>query len=816
MKTPIDRQLWERLEPVLDHLLELPAEEVPAALDALGGREPELRREAERWLVAEARTGTLLGAPAGQRLLSLLVAEEAERAGPALQETRPSRVGEEVGPYRLEALLGAGGMGEVYRARDVRLGRTVAIKVLPQLGRLGSEARRRFEREARATAALDHPNLCTLHDLGETEEGHPYLVMAHYRGETLAERLRRGRLEVEEALDITLQVARALEVAHGAGIVHRDIKPANLMLVEGRGVKVLDFGVATLSDETALTRSGTSPGTPAYMSPEQIEGRGVGPASDLWSLGVVLWEMLVGERPFHGDSTMAVLYAITHHAPESLAARRSDLPADLVELVERALEKNPAARWSDAGTLCQALDTLRHPEAVTGLPPGSPQSRAQEAAPTNRWLLALGALLLVLALGWRVVQARWTEPAPTTSSSADGKITPDEAPPAVDTPFQHYRRGEELLAHYYLPDQEVLAAETFQRALALDPDHAPSLAGLALAHWRRYRRTRDIAWLEQAAGSARRALELEPQLSLAAVAMGWVELAKGQTETARTRFEELLRRDPGNADALRGLGGALARQGDAEGAEDAYRRAVGARPEDPELHSLLGSRLYRRGDYGAAEASFRRALELADDFQPAYKNLAACLHMMGRFAEASTMLQRALQINPEASIFNNLGTLYFFQGLFPQAANAFESAIELGANNPLIWANLGDALRQISDSKETSDRAYRTALALLSEETDSAEAQDNRAFEAEIAAKTGEIERARHLLSGFDPSTADLDELFNAAQASEILGERGQAIHYLGLALAGGYPAREVRLEPDFASLRLDPRFPPLLADGAE
>ena len=818
MEITVNRELWRRLEPILDELLELPPEEVPAALDALETRDPELRSEAERWLVAEARAGTLLDTPAGE-LLALMLdpsdgdpdSENARHGHSPLDETRPSRVGERLGPYRLESLLGAGGMGEVYRAEDPRLGRTVAIKVLPQQF-AGREARQRFEREARATAALDHPNLCTLHDLGETDDGRPYLVMAHYRGETLAERLERGPLGIEEALDIALQVTRALEVAHAAGVVHRDIKPANLMLAEGLGVKVLDFGVATLLGETALTRTGTSPGTPAYMSPEQIEGEGVGPATDLWSLGVVLWEMLAGSRPFRGQNAMGVLYAITHHPPDSLTTRRPEVAPELVAVVERMLEKDPAVRWGDATALRQALEALRRPDAVTGLGGRETKPSPRPPGSRRRWIAGLAVVLATLGIaGWLVPRMGR---GPSISSPADDGAEDDRPTPPL-TPFQLYRQGEELLTRYYLPDQELRAAESFRQALALDPDHAPALAGLALAHWRRYRRTRDRAYIEQAMGNAQRALEVAPQLSMAAVAMGLAELDDGHTETAKERFEELVRRDPDNADAHRGLGAALARLGDAAGAEAAYRRAVELRPDDPELHSLLGSRLYRRGDYLAAEAAYRQAVERAEDFQPGWKNLAASLHMQGRFAEASSALQRALEVSPEATIYNNLGTLYFFQGLFPQSVEAFEKAIELGANRSLIWANLGDARRRLPDSEEAAVQAYRTALALLREDTANPDDFDRRAFEAEIAAKAGETSTARALLTGLAPEGAEPRSLFNAAQAAEVLGQRDRALDWLGRALRAGYSAREVRLEPDFAELRQDPRFPPLLASAA-
>lgn len=315
-----------------------------------------------------------------------------ERSRLSLESTNATGFsGRIVAHYRILEQIGGGGMGVVYKAEDQRLGRTVALKFLPLALSAEAEAKERFLEEARAASALDHPNICTIHEVGETEDGRLYLSMPCYDGETLRGRLDRGPVPLGEALDIARQTALGLAKAHRQGIVHRDIKPANLMVTADGVVKILDFGVAKLVGAAVAAGPGPLIGTPAYMSPEQARGESVDGRADLWSLGVILYEMLAGRRAVRGDSTQAILYNLHWEAPEPLAEQRPDLPVEVTGIVDRLLEKDPEKRYATAGEVLADLQRLI-------LPDRGRESGEEEGPPVRRrrWLAA-GLLALLLA-----------------------------------------------------------------------------------------------------------------------------------------------------------------------------------------------------------------------------------------------------------------------------------------------------------------------------------------------------------------------------------------------------------------------------------
>src|SRR6185436_15446659 len=263
---------------------------------------------------------------------------------------------EAIGHYRIVSLIGEGGMGEVYLADDSRLGRRVAIKMLSETVSRDPDAKRRMLREARAVAALDHPNVCTIHEVGE-HEGRPFIVMQYIEGETLFERMQRTRLSLPESLEIALQVAAALDEAHSHGVVHRDIKTLNIMLTPRGQVKVLDFGLARLeagsesSTDVLVTKPGTVTGTAPYMSPEQLRGVPIDGRSDIFSFGVVLYEMAMGKRPFDRENAISTITAILFEEPPPV----DEDFALLAPILRRALAKEPSKRYATAALLLEDL-----------------------------------------------------------------------------------------------------------------------------------------------------------------------------------------------------------------------------------------------------------------------------------------------------------------------------------------------------------------------------------------------------------------------------------------------------------------------------
>ncbi|MEQ9103355.1 MAG: protein kinase [Rhodothermales bacterium] len=273
----------------------------------------------------------------------------------ALLSSPEMPAGTTVAHYRIQSHIGDGGMGAVYKAEDTRLGRTVALKFL---GGVDARARDRFVREAQSASALDHPNICTIFEIGDAD-GRAYIAMACYEGQTLRALIDRGPLDVDSAMDIARQAASGLAAAHTKGIVHRDIKPENLMILPDGRVIILDFGLAKGQTDATVTQEGTVMGTAAYMSPEQATGRAVDYRSDIWSLGAVLYEMLAGDRPFPGAYPQAVLYGILNADPEPLSGRRAGLPLQLVDVVDRMLQKEPDQRFPRLQDMMDALQAVR-------------------------------------------------------------------------------------------------------------------------------------------------------------------------------------------------------------------------------------------------------------------------------------------------------------------------------------------------------------------------------------------------------------------------------------------------------------------------
>ncbi len=305
-------------------------------------------------------------------------------------------IGKIISHYKIIEKLGGGGMGVVYKAEDTKLKRLVALKFLPLDLTRDEEAKERFVHEAQAASALDHPNICAIHEIDENEDGRIFICLAYYEGETLKKKVASGQLSVASAIDIAMQTAQGLARAHEAGITHRDIKPANLMITNRGEVKIVDFGLAKLVGRTQLTKAGMTVGTVAYMSPEQTRGTEVDHRTDIWALGVVLYEMISGQLPFKGEYEQAVVYSILNEEPKPLIPTRQDTPMELQGIVTKALAKDRAERYQHVEEI---LADLKHiSRASESRPVGTTKTRR----PNRKRVLLYGSIasfLILLVVG---------------------------------------------------------------------------------------------------------------------------------------------------------------------------------------------------------------------------------------------------------------------------------------------------------------------------------------------------------------------------------------------------------------------------------
>ncbi|MCH8022039.1 serine/threonine protein kinase, partial [candidate division KSB1 bacterium] len=312
-------------------------------------------------------------------------------------------VGKTISHYKILEKLGGGGMGVVYKAEDTKLKRTVALKFLPQDLSRDDESKERFIHEAQAASALDHNNICTIYEIDETKpapgepgDGQMFIAMACYDGETLKKKIEGGPLKLEDAIDISLQISEGLSKAHEKEIVHRDLKPANVMLTKDGVVKILDFGLAKLRGQTKLTKVGTTLGTAPYMSPEQARGEEVDNRTDVFSLGVLLYEMLTGQLPFKGDYHEAIIYSILNEDQEPITGLRTGVPMELERIVNKCLEKEPSSRYQQTNELAVDLQKVKKELATKDSIAKSADSIVVPKKRVNQLSIGVGVVVILL------------------------------------------------------------------------------------------------------------------------------------------------------------------------------------------------------------------------------------------------------------------------------------------------------------------------------------------------------------------------------------------------------------------------------------
>jgi serine/threonine protein kinase/Flp pilus assembly protein TadD len=660
--------------------------------------------------------------------------------------------GKTISHYRILEKLGEGGMGVVYRAEDTRLGRAVAIKVLPQHLGGDDEAKRRFIQEAKAASTLDHPNICTIHEIDETKDGQIFMVMALCEGHTVREMLARGPLDLVRAVDIAIGVARGLERAHERGIVHRDIKPANIMVAGDGAVKIMDFGIAKLAGEATITRKGSSIGTVAYMSPEQTSGKAVDQRTDIWSLGVVLYEMLTGQRPFGGDYDQAVMYAIMNEEPKPPSALRRDVPGELERIVMKAMTKSPAERYRSAGDMRAALESCARTIAAgaDSAPPatGTEQRRLPSIAvlpfkdmspeKDQDYLCEgiaeelLNALVQIegLRVAARTSSAQFKDKAVNVQaigrelgvqSVLEGSVRKSGDRLRITAQLINVEDGYHLFSEKYdraagdifaIQDEISLAIVDKLKVRLLRDERSKLVKRHTESEeaYRLYLQGRYF-WNRRHEGGVQKGLEyfqktiaIDPDYALPYSGMadcyfslGFFDYlapkeAFGKCKKAALKAVEL---DPDLAEAHASLGNAFFYfDWEYPAAEAEFRRAIGLNPNYAAVHYFYGMFLTAAGRFDDAVAQERRAMEL-DPIQPVIRAaLAFTLRLADRNDEAIATGRASIEFDPNFFVsWLNLGQSYALIGKFADGEDAIRKADDLtGGTSTLILGVLGHVL----------------------------------------------------------------------------------------------------------------------------
>jgi serine/threonine-protein kinase len=707
--------------------------------------------------------------------------------------------GHRIGAYEIVGLLGAGGMGEVYRARDTRLGRRVAIKIISKEFATDPTAAARLDREALLTSSLNHPNIVTVHDVGE-ENGQPYIVMEFVEGQSLHALLSSGRLKPSRAIEIASQVAEGLASAHAAGVVHRDLKPHNIMVTDDGRAKIVDFGVGKLhataahaEDVTTLAADLTSPhvipGTVGYMSPEQVSGDPIDFRTDQFALGAIVYEMLTGQRAFKRNTRVQTMAAVVESEPPSIAQLSPDTPEDVVRIVERCLAKPPAHRYASTQDLARDL------REVGARPAGSGSTaivrRVGDRRP-GRWTVAGAAVAVVAAVALAVVFLL-----PRSSVLDDAR-----------TLLGRYDRLDNV-------DRALVLLESSAAARASDPAHQTALAE---AYWRRFEHTRDRSLIDRAAAAASASLKLDAGYAPTHVVLALLNNGQSRFDGATGEAKQAIALDPRDGRAWRELGRAQSGLGRTDEARRAFLEAVALAPQDWTVHNHLGGFYFSVNELDAAAKSFQRVLDLAPDNTRGYNNLGSVSLRLERFDHAAEMYERSLSLDKNATAFANLGLAYYEQGLYADAARSYEGAVALPRPTYQLWANLGAACYWAPGLRPRAQVAYETAIAMGREAREVtpknasvlaalASAHASLASLADAPSAAPHASEARQLIATLESLPTTSDDMFTVASTFEVLGDRTKALEWLARSVKAGYRVRTVERSPFLKELRNDPGY---------
>jgi serine/threonine-protein kinase len=767
-------------------------------------------------------------------------------------------IGQTISHYQIVEKLGEGGMGVVYKAYDTTLKRHVALKFLPAHLTRDEGARKRFIHEAQAAAALDHPNICSVYEIGQSDD-RSFIVMPLLEGQSLRDTLTDGALSVEEALDIAVQVGRGLAKAHGSGIVHRDIKPGNVLLTDDRQVKIVDFGLAKLGTQTKLTKTGMTVGTVAYMSPEQTRGEGVDHRTDVWSLGVMLYEMLAGRMPFRGDAEPAVVYSILNEDPAPVTTVRREVPVGLEDVVERALSKDVAKRYPTMDEMLSALETVAE-ESQLGI------TRRRYAAlkrlRRRKRLLAGAAATVVVAVAVVLITTFFR-----TGQAIDRIAVLPFENLSGDPEQDLYANGvtEALIKELgKIGTPEVIGRTSVMKFKDTDKT-LPEIAGeldvdaiiegsvlksgsrleitahLTRAHPEGQMWTdsyqRDVTDVLVLLSDVARTIAEEIQVTLTprdqerlanvspVDSVAWDLYLKGlhlynmswtkpePFEKAARYFQQAVEIDSDYAEAYAMLAdcylwlgylGALSWDEARAKSEPYLQRALEIDDMLADAHFVIaGIKHYYDWDWLGAVAAYQRALANDPGLVKARWEYALLLSSIGRFEDAISEAKHALRrepLHPSANMA--LGTVYYFARRYEQAIEQYEQMVELDLYKPAAYGMIAAAYEQMGKFEDAVN-AYQTMMKLAEWPPEQIAALSKAYHEQGIRGYwTWKLKRYKDRP----------DRAYSAAQYLAQLGDEDQALERLEVAYERhGSSMHDLKVDPRLDPLRDDPRFQDLL-----
>jgi eukaryotic-like serine/threonine-protein kinase len=858
---PASPEFRRQVEAFYHRALKIDPIERSSFLDQTCGVNSSLREEVESLLSAhDLKTARPESAPS-------------EVATEILGRKPTTLIGQSIAHYKILSLLGRGGMGEVYLAYDTKLGRNVALKLLPKSLQADEERLRRFEREARSASVLNHPNICVIHEIGETENGRHFITMEHIEGMTLRQRLKQGPIAINDAVDISRQVATALIAAHKAGVVHRDIKPENIMLRPDGFVKVLDFGLAKLTEKYAFpsdseaatfpafdTHSENLIGTVFYLSPEQAKRQPIDERTDIWSLGVVLYEMLVGRLPFSGETPSHAIVAILESEPESLTKSLDLVPSSLDGIVRKALQKDRRRRYRNVVELAEDLETVKQELSIGSFEVAKPPRRKVN----SRFVMsAVGAALLVVTVaGVIYLLTRNRKPEAVSASIGSIAVLPFDNP-GGDPELEYLSDGmtESLINSLsQLPNLKVtgrssafhykgvksdtqqvgseLSVQAIMTGRIIEHDGiltiAVDLEDVSDKHqiWGETynRRSSDLLVIQdelshkiteklrlKMTGAEEQRFAKRPTQNVDAYQLYlkgrwyWNKFTKEGRDQAINSFEQAIKLDPNYALAYSGLAemyvvdGTVPLRESSQKAKQAAETALALDSSLGEAHATLGFiKTHYETDWMAAEAEFKRAIELNPNYATAHHFYADMLMARGNFDRALQELEKARDLDPLSPIINvDFGLVYFYQRDYDRSIEYLKQIAErfpdfFPAREHLGWAY-------------TQKKMYKEAIAEY-QKANLLSRGSNTMVNATLAytyAVSGKKDEARKILRDLESrSTSQHIPPLRFALVNLALGQKNQVFQWLERARTElDLFLVYIRISPFFDSLRNDPKF---------